>query len=80
MSIAASTTGLHGDWQEGLLVPDGAMMPSCSGPSRRGLDTVEFVFVSERRPTLTAPARGGSCALRSGRKEAFGEVEQNEYP
>jgi hypothetical protein len=64
--------------QEGLFVPDSAMMPSCSGPSRCDLETVVFVLLTERRSILTAPARVGSCALWSGRKEAFGEVEQKE--
>jgi hypothetical protein len=59
-------------------VPDQAMGPPCSEPSRHGLETEVFVFTPERRPTLTAPARVGGCALRSGRKEAFGEVKQKE--
>jgi hypothetical protein len=48
-------------------VPDGTMMPPCSEPSRHGLETAVFVFTTEPRPTLTAPARVGGCALRSGR-------------
>jgi hypothetical protein len=59
-------------------VPDGARMPSCSGPSRCDLETVVFVSPTERRSILTAPARVGVDALRSGRREAFGEVKPRE--
>jgi hypothetical protein len=52
------------------------MLPPCSGLSRRGLETPQSACVTESRPALTAPARGGLRDLRSGRKKACGAVEQ----
>jgi len=52
------------------------MLPPCSGLSRRGLETPQSACMTERRPALTAPARGGVGDLRSGRKKACGAVEQ----
>ena len=34
-------------------------MPPCSPPSRCGLAIAQYKLMSTRRPTLTAPARGG---------------------
>ena len=55
--------------------PDIPSVPSCSEPSRRGLETLEQVSCAVCRPILTAPARAGVGVVRSGRKKAFGKVE-----
>jgi hypothetical protein len=52
------------------------MLPPCSEPSRRGLETPEGALPAQCRPALTAPARGGVRDLRSGREKACGAVEQ----
>ena len=54
-------------------------LPPCSGPSRRGLETAERGEASERRPTLTAPARDGATDVRPGRKNgSAGAKQKNE--
>ena len=60
---------IEGDWLRflarcavGLVghLPDRVMLPPCSGPSRRGLETPESAVWGECRPALTAPPRGGA--------------------
>jgi len=48
--------------------------PPCSALSRPNL-----TVAAEARPALTAPARDGGYALRSGRKKACGAVEQTKH-
>ena len=48
--------------------PDRATLASCSLPSRRGLATTQLVVTTQRRPALTAAARGASEKL-AGRDE-----------
>ncbi len=73
-STSSQIEARHGK-PRSILKPDRSILPPCSEPSRCGLETAESVARSERRPTLTAPARAGVGAVRSGRKKAFGEVE-----
>jgi len=47
-----------------------ARMPSCSRPSRRGLEAAERAVRSACRPSLTAAARAGCWIRRPGRKNA----------
>ena len=49
-------------------VPTCLILAPCSGPSRRGLETLAQVARSSRRPALTAPARGAPAAP-AGRDE-----------
>ena len=49
--------------------PTSARVTPCSPPSRRGLAMQEFVEAQERRPALTAPARGIPEALQVGTKK-----------
>ena len=49
--------------------PDTTSMPPCSGLSRRGLETMEREASAERRPALTAPARGGFQHVWVGAKK-----------
>ena len=49
--------------------PTSAMVTPCSTPSRRGLAKHEFVQAQERRPALTASARGVLDALQVGTKK-----------
>jgi hypothetical protein len=58
--------------------PDQPMLPPCSGPSRRGLETPENAAPAECQPALTAPARDGVRNLRSGRKKACGRGRTKE--
>src|SRR5712691_4919090 len=50
----------------------------CSRPSRRGLTRLKLVARAERRPALTAAARGAPPRWRSGRRNA--SVEQRNIP
>jgi transposase len=49
--------------------PTSARVTPCSPPSRRGLAVQEFVEAQERRPALTASARGVAEALQVGTKK-----------
>jgi hypothetical protein len=49
--------------------PTSARVTPCSPPSRRGLAMQEFVEAQERRPALTASARGVAEALQVGTKK-----------
>ena len=49
--------------------PTSARVTPCSPPSRRGLAMQEFVEAQERRPALTASARGVPEALQVGTKK-----------
>ena len=51
-------------------------LPSCSVPSRCGLEAPEIVARFKRRPILTAPARASRSETWLGRKKACGAVEQ----
>lgn len=53
-------------------------LPPCSGPSRCGLETLESAAPSERRPTLTTPARDGVSEVRPGRKDGSAGAEQKD--
>jgi hypothetical protein len=53
--------------------PERSMVPPCSGPSRRGLETPEVALRAECRP-----ARGGIQDVWLGRKKAWGAVEQKQ--
>jgi len=48
----------------------------CSPPSRRGLATVELAAPAQRRPALTAAARGAPAGSRSGRRNALGRTKK----
>src|SRR5947208_3865127 len=50
------------------LRPDRATLAPCSLPSRHGLSIPELVVTTQRRPALTAAARGASVKL-AGRDE-----------
>src|SRR5438093_5792604 len=50
------------------LRPDRATLAPCSLPSRRGLSIPELVVTTQRRPALTAAARGAAVKL-AGRDE-----------
>jgi hypothetical protein len=50
-------------------VPTARSVTPCSPPSRRGLDTPELMASSQRRPALTASARGVPGALQVGTKK-----------
>ena len=62
-----------------LAAPSRSSLPPCSGLSRRGLETTEHDAMTERRPTLTGPARGGCEIGRSGRKNARGAGRTKEW-
>jgi len=47
---------------------------------KAGLETAECAAMAERRPAVTASARGGVGNLRSGQKKACGVVEQKKGP
>jgi putative transposase len=49
--------------------PTHTSLPSCSGPSRCGLEMSPQVPTSPQRPILTAPARAGAPDVRAGMKE-----------
>ena len=51
--------------------PTSASVTPCSPPSRRGLAMGEPVATQERRPALTASARGVPAALQVGTKKRF---------
>ena len=59
--------------------PDRATLAPCSLPSRRGLATTQLVVTTQRRPALTAAARGASRNSRVGTKKRL-QVEQRNYP
>ena len=50
-------------------VPTARSVTPCSPPSRRGLETLELVAPSQRRPALTASAAGVPGALQVGTKK-----------
>jgi transposase len=50
-------------------VPIARRVTPCSSPSRRGLEALELVAMSQRCPALTAPARGVPGALQVGTKK-----------
>jgi hypothetical protein len=50
-------------------VPICLILAPCSGPSRRGLQTLAQVARLSRRPALTAPARGAPVHPQAGTKE-----------
>ncbi|MGH8525084.1 MAG: hypothetical protein ACREXY_13000, partial [Gammaproteobacteria bacterium] len=49
--------------------PTCLILTPCSGPSRRGLETLVQVARHPQRPALTAPARGAPQRLQAGTKE-----------
>jgi len=51
------------------VIPTTTSVPSCSGLSRRGLETMERAASTERRPVLTAPARAGFQHVWVGAKK-----------
>ena len=51
-----------------VVVPTTSSVTPCSPPSRRGLATAELAAPSQRRPSLTASARGVMGRGRSGRR------------
>src|SRR6516165_10318322 len=53
----------------GRVIPTTTSVPPCSGLSRCGLQTTERAARSERRPTLTAPARAGLQYVWVGAKK-----------
>jgi transposase len=52
-------------------VPNARSVPPCSPPSRRGLEISKLVAQPQRRPALTASARGAPGALQVGTKKRF---------
>jgi hypothetical protein len=52
-----------------LVIPTTPSVLSCSGLSRYGLASPERDEISERRPTLTAPARDSIWTMRVGAKK-----------
>src|SRR6516162_6131499 len=50
-------------------VPTCLIVAPCSGPSRRGLQTLAQVATLSRRPALTALARGAPLLAQAGTKE-----------
>jgi hypothetical protein len=50
-------------------VPTRPSMTPCSAPSRRGLSSPAFAASTERRPALTAPARGVIATAQVGTKK-----------
>src|SRR3954467_6971059 len=50
-------------------IPAHTSLPSCSGPSRCGLEKSPQVSTSAQRPILTAPARAGAPDVRAGTEE-----------
>jgi hypothetical protein len=48
----------------------------CSPPSRRGLARLEFAAPAQRRPALTAAARGAPAGSRSGRRNGLGRTKK----
>ena len=50
-------------------VPTCLIVAPCSGPSRRGLQTLAQVATLSRRPALTALARGAPLHPQAGTKE-----------
>ena len=57
---------MHQDGQDG--VPTGVILAPCSGPSRRGLATLERPPSSARRPALTGPRAARFHTRRPGRR------------
>jgi hypothetical protein len=57
------------DAVELLDVPTATSVTPCSPPSRRGLATQELVAPAQRRPALTAAARGVTRSMRVGTKK-----------
>ena len=55
-------------WLRDFLRPDASALAPCSLPSRRGLFRPELAASAERRPALTAAARGAS-EIPAGRDE-----------
>jgi len=54
---------------EEIFVPTARSVTPCSPPSRRGLEALELVEPPQRRPALTASARGVPGALQVGTKK-----------
>src|SRR5262249_30871232 len=54
---------------EEIFVPPARSVTPCSPPSRRGLEALELVEPPQRRPALTASARGVPGALQVGTKK-----------
>ena len=52
-----------------LVIPTTTSVPPCSELSRYGLASPEREEISERRPTLTAPARDSIRTMRVGAKK-----------
>ena len=52
-----------------VAVPTRPSMTPCSAPSRRGLSSPAFATSTERRPSLTAPARGVIATAQVGTKK-----------
>ena len=52
-----------------IFVPTHGILAPCSEPSRRGLASVPLAVSQQRRPALTAPARGAHIAMRVGTKK-----------
>ena len=53
----------------GRVIPTTTSVPPCSGLSRCGLQTMVREAMAERRPILTAPARGGIRHVWVGAKK-----------
>jgi hypothetical protein len=63
--------------QEIASAPTATSVPSCSAPSRRGLETAAPGSRTARRPSLTAPARDGTDEARVGtEKRARGRTKK----
>ena len=60
---------LRAQGEEIAAVPTTPSGTPCSPPSRRGLSTAEFVKPAERRPSLTASARGVTGQGQVGTKK-----------
>ena len=77
-SLARATTHAKGELpsdQHSRQPPIRDGMPPCSPPSRCGLAIAQDKLMSTRRPTLTAPARGGLETSWPGRKNVCGAAE-----
>ena len=64
----------------GRVIPTTTSVPPCSGLSRCGLQTTERAARSERRPTLTAPARAGLQHVWVGTKKRDSKSNKGEKP
>jgi hypothetical protein len=67
--VQRSTVPRHRRSLHDHLRPTHGSLAPCSEPSRCGLASVSFVVSQQRRPALTAPARGAGIAMRVGTKK-----------